>query len=195
MSPILQTLANSSAYGYRAFAEEPGDFHSIATATVGAGGANTITFSSIPQTYTHLQIRGIASFDFASDPGGGGGAPMRFNGDSGSNYTRHQLYGDGIGASAYGQASTTIAIMERFPYRLTNNSIYGAAICDILDYANTNKYKTIRNLGGYDLNGSGEMNINSAVWMSTSAITSIVIGDATNPLKQYSQFALYGIKG
>jgi hypothetical protein len=134
-------------------------------------------------------------FNFSSDPGGGGGAGIRFNGDSGANYTRHQLYGDGVGVSAYGQASTNTAIMERFPYRLTNNSMYGANVCDILDYTDTNKYKTIRNIGGYDLNGSGEVNLNSAVWMSTSAITSIVIGDAANPLKQYSRFSLYGIKG
>jgi hypothetical protein len=188
--PILGVIASSiSGNLYNA------SYESIATTTVGAGGASSITFSSIPQTYTHLQIRGFAMFDFASDPGGGGGAIIRFNSDAGSNYTRHQFYGDGVGPSSYGQASTTNALMERFPYRLTNNSIYGAAICDILDYSNTNKYKTIRNLGGYDLNGSGEINLNSSVWMSTSAITSIVIGLSANPMKQYSQFALYGIKG
>ena len=69
-----------------------GTFESIATATVDSGGASTITFSSIPATYTHLQLR---VFSDASTPTGFG---LRFNNDSNSAW--HYLKGDGTNATA-----------------------------------------------------------------------------------------------
>jgi hypothetical protein len=79
--------------------------------------------------------------------------------------------------------------------------MFGAGIVDILDYANTNKYKTIRSLTGHDHNGviagiHAIVNLNSGSWRSTSAINSIVIGVVSGTaFNQYSSFALYGIKG
>jgi hypothetical protein len=67
-------------------------------------------------------------------------------------------------------------------------------ICDVLDYANTNKFKTLRSLTGNDRNGSGSIWLDSGLWRSTSAITSIKFTTGT-AFAQYSQFALYGIKG
>jgi hypothetical protein len=174
----------------------PNDYESIASVTVGSGGQSSITFSSIPSTYQHLQIRGIAQVTFGSDPGGGGGVGLRFNSDTGANYTRHLIGGQGTSSlDVYGEANTSFALIERFLYRSTNNNVYGTAICDILDYSNTNKFKTIRNLGGWDANGTGEIYFNSSVWRSTSAISNIQIYLASESLKQYSSFALYGIKG
>jgi hypothetical protein len=71
---------------------------------------------------------------------------------------------------------------------------YGVIVIDILDYTNTNKYTTVRTLGGYDNNGSGAVALFSGLWLNTAAITSIqtgafFAGDDTN-----SQLALYGIK-
>jgi predicted patatin/cPLA2 family phospholipase len=77
----------------------------------------------------------------------------------------------------------------------TGANIFGAGVIDILDYANTNKYKTVRALSGHDNNGSGYVNFESGLWMSTSAITSIKLFTAGNVYAQYTQFALYGIKG
>jgi hypothetical protein len=82
------------------------------------------------------------------------------------------------------------------PAASSTSSVYGAGICDISDYANGNKYKTVRTLAGYDANGSGEVALNSGVWLSTSAITQIRI--ASSSLGDWganSQVALYGIKG
>lgn len=173
----------------------PTDFESIATIIVGSGGTSSISFTSIPSTYQHLQIRGITQVSLGSDPGGGGGIGLRFNSDSGTNYTRHLIGGNGSSTEGYGEANTNQALIERFPYRLTNNNVYGAAVCDILDYSNANKFKTIRNLGGWDSNGTGEMYFNSSVWRSTSAISNIEIFSSSYLLKEYSTFALYGIKG
>jgi hypothetical protein len=68
-------------------------------------------------------------------------------------------------------------------------------VIDILDYANVNKYTTIRVLGGADLNGSGAINLVSGLWMNTAAVTSFLISADSGNLAQYSSFALYGIKG
>jgi hypothetical protein len=81
-----------------------------------------------------------------------------------------------------------------------DTTYYSASIIDILDYANTNKYKTYRALTGIDKNGSGSIQLTSGVWRNTTAITSITITpqsntSPTNQFQQYSQFALYGIKG
>ena len=70
--------------------------------------------------------------------------------------------------------------------------IFGTFIVDILDYANTNKYKTMRALDGFDANGSGYAVLWSGNWRSTSAVSTITITGGT--FAQYSSFALYGIK-
>ena len=168
-------------------------YESIATVTVGSGGQSSISFSSIPSTYKHLQIRGIlrdnkaASSDNASQ--------LTFNSDTASNYSYHYLAGSGSAASS--GASTPIAFIYNYqPAAGAGASIFGATVIDILDYADTNKYKTIRNLEGHDLNGSGSLNFQSGSWRSTSAITSITLTAASSAsFVQYSSLALYGIKG
>ena len=75
------------------------------------------------------------------------------------------------------------------------SGVFAAAVIDILDYANTNKNKTIRALDGLDNNGSGTVAFSSSLWSSTSAINSIEISGLGGTIQQYSSFALYGIKG
>ena len=75
------------------------------------------------------------------------------------------------------------------------SGIFSGGVIDILDYANTNKYKTSRGLSGYDANGSGLLYLASGLWMNTAAITSIEITDALGNFATNSTFALYGIKG
>jgi hypothetical protein len=172
-----------------------GSFESIATVTVGAGGSSSVTFSSIPATYTHLQIRNIARTTASQDRDS---IKLTFNSDTGSNYARHSLWGSGSAASAYGAASEAYVLLTDFAAASATASIYGAAITDILDYANTNKYKTVRSLGGVDLNAAVTVydGLNSGLWQNTNAITSITLTPFTGSnFAQYSHFALYGIKG
>jgi hypothetical protein len=169
---------------------EPGDFESIQTVTVGSGGAASISFTSIPQTFTHLQIRGIANSGDASY------IAAQFNGDTATNYSNHAIYGDDGGTLVPQQnASTTNVQIARSNY--VANSIFGTGVCDILDYANTNKFKTTRALAGNDSNGTagGVAFFSSGNWRSTSAITSVSIFPTSGSFRQYSSFALYGIKG
>jgi hypothetical protein len=160
----------------------------IASVTVGAGGTTTVTFSSIPQTFTHLQIRGIL---FSATAGANFAA--QFNGDTGANYKGHYLYGSGSAATS-GVSSNTSGISVG--YVSTANASYGDAfIFDILDYTNTNKYKTCRDLDGRDANGAGHIELFSGVWLNTAAITSITIASTGAPTAaQYSTFQLYGIQ-
>ena len=165
-----------------------GAYESIATTTVGAGGSSSITFSSIPSTYTHLQIRVMAIGSAAE-------GYMRFNSDTGSNYSYHVLYGNGSSAGATSSTSTTRVLGTGFAAGASSATNPYVTVIDILDYANTNKYKTTRALDGQDLNGSGIIDLNSGLWQSTSAITTVNLFCNSGSYNQYSSFALYGIKG
>lgn len=170
-----------------------GAYDSIATTTLSSTTAS-ITFSSIPATYTHLQLRLIGrsnrtgtTTDYLE---------MNFNSDAGANYAFHQLLGDGATASGDSGASQNYAIVSRISTADSSASMFGGIVIDILDYANTSKYKTSRSLGGTDQNGSGRIHLNSGLWMNTAAITTLVIKPSSaNSFVQYTSAALYGVKG
>lgn len=174
-----------------------GDFESIATVSVGSGGAATVTFSSIPATYTHLQLRILAQNDRATF--GFDAIGFTFNSVGGTSYANHSLRGDG--SSAVSDASVNDAtISAPRVIGTTTGSSFGVLIIDILDYANTSKYKTTRTLGGVDVNGTvgglgGAVGLSSGLFKDLTAISSIIFtpGSATT-FSQYSHFALYGIK-
>ena len=166
-------------------------FVSIATAN-GTGSSGTITFSSIPSTYKHLQLRAIGRSDYA---GGNVQIAVRFNSDTAANYSGHYIVGNGSTVTASGAANTTFAEGGQVSAATSTASAMGMAVIDILDYADTNKYKTLRSLSGFDANGSGQVLLTSGSWRSTSAITSIVLLAGAGNWTTTTQFALYGIKG
>lgn len=187
--PIIGVIASSiSGHLWPA-----SSYESISTVTVGAGGSSSITFSSIPSTYTHLQIR---CYSKDSRSNANSALSLRMNGDSTTAYNEHGLTGDGASVSAYYTANIN-AIGLGNTAGGTNASVFGAQIVDILDYANTNKYKTVKSLGGHSENGSGAayLGIFSGTWRSTSAVNSLTIIPLVANFAQYSSFALYGIKG
>jgi hypothetical protein len=171
-----------------------GDFESIATLS-GTGSSDSITFSSIPEGYTHLQIRGIAAVNYNSTDFGTIG--IRFNGDTGNNYTRHMIRGFRSGGINYfqsgGIANTNFA-QAGTAYLRINQGVIGTNIIDILDYNNSNKYKTIRGLSGTNWGTSGAAELNSGVWRSTSSVTSITVFGQNGIFGTETTFALYGIK-
>ena len=194
MSPILESIGSVKGFGWGAFAAG-GSFESIQTITVGATSAATISFTSIPATYTHLQIRGIARTDAS---GTSQNLNMTINNDTSSAYGLHQLSGDGTTASAYGEnvnRSNCVQVIQ-----ITANSsaasIFGTGIIDILDYTNTNKNRTVKTLRGQDQNGVDQaVGINTYLYTSTTAINRLDFFSGSGNLVQYSQLALYGIKG
>jgi FlaG/FlaF family flagellin (archaellin) len=175
-----------------------GSYESIATTTVGSGGSSTVTFDNISGTYKHLQVRYIARNSGTGD----NFIAMKwiFNSDATAVYSNHYIYGNGAftGSNVTTSASSAggdglIGMIKDNAAGYTN--MFHGGVLDILDYADTNKYKTCRLLWGQDLNGGGRVALQSANWQKTNAITQIDFSCATGNFMQYSQFALYGIKG
>jgi hypothetical protein len=163
-------------------------YESIATTNVGSGGTSTITFSSIPATYQHLQLRYINATSTVYQ-----NLVFRLNSDSGSNYAWHRILGTGstVTADSVSPSTTSMDIGRSG----NTSTAFAAGVFDLLDYANTNKYKTCRSLYGTDGNGAGAVFFASGLWMNTAAVTTITITSAAGNFVQYSSFALYGIKG
>jgi len=178
MTPILGIMA-SSISGSKI---STNSYESIATVSVSTA-VSSISFSSIPSTFKHLQIRFLAQ-------GGAVGLNIQMNGAT-SNYTSHFVYGDGSSVYAQGTTGESFIPCGRTP----TSTYFGAGVIDILDYQNTNKYKTLRSLAGNDQNGSGSMWLYSGLYQSTTAVSSLTLFSSSGNLAQYSSFALYGIKG
>jgi hypothetical protein len=157
--------------------------------TVGAAGASSVTFSGIPQTgYTDLVVKMSArtTRGYLEDS-----ALMRFNGDSGSNYARKNLYGDGATAGSYGGTYTNIDFFINGG--TATASTFGNAEIYISNYTSAN-YKSVSVDGVTENNATTALALLGAgVWNSTAAITSISITPNSNPFVQYSTFYLYGV--
>lgn len=177
----LGTFSQGAAGGATAF-------ESIASATPNNA---TVVFSSIPQTYQSLQVRVMARRNTANTFGSDF---LQLNNSGSSIYDMHYLEGDGSFANASGLTNQTYGEINN---AITGNnataSIYGVYIIDIHDYASTTKNKTVRYFAGYDLNGTGRVNVGSFLWRSTSAVTSLDFD--TQSYANGSVFSLYGIKG
>lgn len=176
MSPILGIMASQN------YPRVPTTgFVSIATVTVGSGGSTSITFSGIPSTYKHLQIRGMGYFTTNEN------IYVLTNGNSGTK--GHSLMGDGT-------TVTSDYFNDNYIYSHRATTGRFAFITDILDYSTTTKNKTIRSLAGGNDNGTGRIALTSGFYNSTSAITSLtLVGSSSGSFTQYSSFALYGIQG
>ena len=158
-------------------------YEPIATTTLGSA-ASSITFSSIPSTYTDLRLVYVETSSDTADQG------IRFNSDSGTNYSTTFMYGTG---AAVGSNRTTNAT-----YILTWNSVSGSAIpglktIDIFSYAGST-YKTALVSHSDDKNGSGMVGSNVGLWRSTSAITSLTIVRDSGNFSTGTTATIWGIK-
>ena len=151
-------------------------YEPIATTTLGSA-ASTITFSTISGSYTDLVVifRGIETTnDFNL---------LRFNGDTGSNYSHTEIYGDGSSAQSGRGSNRTTMYFGRG--QTTPNS----KILHILNYSNTTTYKTT-----LSRNNSDSVGAFVNLWRSTSAITSIEFSRGGGNYDVGTTVTLYGIK-
>lgn len=200
MSPILTGVIASGISGHLTppYSGPEGAYDALATVTVPSGGAASITFAGIPSGYKHLQIRYIAASTRTTY--GFDQMFMRFNSDTGANYSSHQLIGNGSSATAAAQTSATSMTVGDRNIGAAMPNTFGAGVIDVLDYQNTSKYKTSRSLTGVDNNGTYDgsfypyINFASGLWQSTTAVSSIQFTAQNGDFKQYSQFALFGVK-
>jgi hypothetical protein len=155
--------------------------------------ASTITFSNIPQDYTHLQLR-ITGFGDTANSG-----LMRFNSDSSSNYSWHSLNANGSTASSNGESTVGYLVGHGFGVGPNSTTVPYVGVIDILDYKSTTKSKTTRCLEGTDKNGSGNVVFLSGSWRKNTssvyeAISTISFSPSAGNYTANSHFALYGIK-
>ena len=158
-------------------------YESIATAN-GTGSSGVITFSSIPQTYKHLQLRCVL--------GNASGSSTALTINSGSFARRHYLYATGSGSINAGADTSNDLFLSTNTG--TTPLITAINIVDILDYTSTTKTKTYRILSGDDYNGSGGVFVWSGLDLSTTAIDTITLTTGSN-WSTTTKIALYGIKG
>lgn len=174
-------------------------FESIASIS-GNGSSTSFTFSSIPSTYKHLQLRGI----LRDNAGGNASSAIGFQFNASGSYvgTSHWMLGIGD-SSPYVNAGNDTGEM-RINYASVGTAvsadIYGSFIMDIHDYASTTKNKTLRTFVGVEAarnaNATQNVGIWSNLWIDTSAINEIkIINRNNNAFSSLSNVALYGIKG
>ena len=161
----------------------------ISSVTVGAGGAATIDFTSIPGTYTDLAVLVSARSVASSEDD----LRLRFNNDTGNNYVFRSLYGSGSGSGGSGTGTISfayygvIAGTSFTANTFTNMSAY------IPNYAGSS-YKSVSVDSVEENNATGTNALLIAnIWNNTAAITSITISGASANLTQYSTAYLYGI--
>jgi len=175
---------------FSAGAGGPTNSFELISTTILASTTGTVTFSSIPSTYKHLQIR---MTDRQTGPNGMVSAAVRFNSDSASNYAWHRLYGNGSSVTSNAGSSQSDFIISGIPAGNETANVWAGAVVDILDYALTSKFKTVRTFSGAV--GSGkEIYLSSGLWRSTSAITNIDINVQSTAHAIGSRFSLYGVK-
>ena len=170
-----------------------GSYELISTA-YGTGASNTITFSSIPSTYKHLQIRWVARTTNAANATE---IRYRLNGDSGSNYWSHALVGNGSTVTSTSSTALSAHMSQTFNVSASSTAdSFGAGIIDLLDYASTTKNKTVKTFAGYATTAN-DVRLSSGVWNSTAAVNSFTLTNAssTSYFTTTSRFSLYGIKG
>lgn len=167
-----------------------GPFELITTIN-GDNTSKVITFSSIPQTYKHLQIRFVASTNLNESTA----TTMRFNGISSTTYASHRVYSDSNSAIASGQTNGTQIFLGGIQAGIQPQPT--VAIVDILDYASTVKNKTAMAMFGLiGEAGAREITLSGGFLNSTAAISSISIQNiGIYGFNTASRFSLYGIKG
>lgn len=160
----------------------------ISTVTVGSGGASTIDFTSIPQTYTDLFILLSTRTTNAAV---NDNPVIRFNGST-SSYSARRLYGFGSGSGSSDSLSI-IPVGNNTGNNSTSNTFGNSAVYVPNYTGSTNKSVTSDGVSEY--NGTAAaMSIVAGLWSNTAAITQITfVSETASNFMQYSTASLYGI--
>ena len=167
----------------------------IATVTVGAGGASSIDFTSIPGTMTDLMIElsGRSSRTYYTNDE----VIVRFNGST-SGYSYKELQGNGSSASSFGNTNNGI-YRGAIPTAAANSNTFSNNVIYVPNYAGaTNKSVSLDTTSENTLADGGgstytRMVIIAGLWANTAAITSLTLTPEVGTFVQYSTATLYGI--
>lgn len=157
-------------------------YTTIATTTLTTATAS-VTFSSIPGTYTDLFLATLWG------PTTGDDLYLQFNGDTGANYSTTWVGGNGTGAFS-GRKTNDNGIQPRTPANQpsTVTTIYNV---NIMNYSNSANYKTAISRYNY---ASAWTEADVGVWRNVSTITSLTFKCNASTFVAGSTFTLYGIK-
>lgn len=157
----------------------PLTYDAIATQTLGSS-VSSITFSSITSAYTDLVLiaSGLTS--------GSENIRIRFNSDTGSNYSNTVLYGNGTSALSARNTNSTSLIMAAL-----NTSSIGTIITHFQNYSNTTTNKTTIQRGS---DPAAIARADVGLWRNTAAIYEITLLVNSGTITAGSTFTLYGIK-
>jgi hypothetical protein len=164
----------------------PATYEPIASTTLGSAATN-VEFTSIPGTYTDLVIVCLVQrTTTATNPS----LTLQVNGDTGSNYSMTNLYGNGSSAASARQSSQTMINLSYLS--MPSADSFAVHVAQVMSYANTSVFKTVLGQAGHATYGAQRT---VGLWRSTSAITSVkVLNDAAANYAAGSTFSLYGIK-
>jgi hypothetical protein len=183
---INQKKSNSVLAGY-----SPQDYELVESVFL-AATTPSVTFSNLNQyatEYKHLQIRATARTSRAEI---NDAIFIRINGDTGSNYARHQLFGNGSTVSSIAAASETSTGNIGITGNTATANVFGSAVLDFIDAYSSTKNTTIRNLSGVPVNFNQAM-FSSGLYNNTASITSITLFPIASFVSG-SRFSLYGIR-
>ena len=170
-----------------------GAFDLLETTTL-TSSASSVTFSGLGaySDYKHLQIRAAVRSNRSS--GVYDLASLRLNSDSGTNYIWHTLEGNGSSVSSYTYGTSSGIQLGAMPEATDDAGAFGSFVLDILDFANTSKNTTTRNLTGWISGTYPQIRLSSGLWMNTNAVTSVQINSDAGNFITGSRFSLIGVK-
>jgi hypothetical protein len=165
------------------------DYELIGTA-FGTGSSPTIEFTSIPQSFKHLQVRWTARATSTSRT-----QLLKLNGAT-TGYAHHGVYANSSNVLSEQYVSqTSIALFSGISSSSSGSGQIGLGIMDILDYSSTTKNTTTRTLYGLSTDNPVYIALHSGLFSNTQAITSIALTMAAGNFASISRFSLYGLKG
>lgn len=164
----------------------------IASNTVGSGGSSSIDFTSIPASYTDLLLKVSARRSDATE----GYLSLRFNANSGSNYSNKTLRGTGSAVSSSSDSSATYLDLWVIPGTTYTANTFGSTDIYIPNYTGSNNKSVSAENVAEGNNATMYMQITAGLWAQTSAINQITLyaAGASGTFEQYSTAYLYGIK-
>ena len=164
----------------------PSTYTPIATTTLGSA-TSTVTFTSIPSTYTDLIV---VTNIMPEAAGGTGYIRATLNNDTGSNYSTTYLIGTGSSAIS-GRAANASSLIVDYTFG-ASNTIPATTIFNIQNYSNTTTNKTA--LTRMSDQNAGFVIAYASMWRNTSAVNRIDFNGVTGAYKAGSTFTLYGVK-
>jgi hypothetical protein len=162
----------------------------ISSVTVGAGGAASISFSSIPSTYTDLLIKfSIRDTNSSTNQN----IRVTFNGVGGTSYSERLLFGSGSAAQSFSYSSAAYLQSLYGTGAIATSSVFGNGEMYIPNYTSSNNKSVSIDSVSENNATSSAIGLTAGLFSNASAISSMILASPSGTFLQYSTAYLYGI--